>query len=62
MVPTDTPNLTPDENNQDATAPLAGVQSGPDGIPEGVDTAPEGSPDDPEVPGQPERPDVVGGL
>ena len=62
MKPTDTPNLMPDENNEDATAPLAGVQSGPDGIPEGVDTAPQSNPDDPAVPGQPDKPDVVNGV
>jgi len=62
MKPTDTPDIMPDENNQDATAPLAGIEPGPDSIPEGIDTAPEGSPDDPDVPGQPERPDDVGGV
>jgi|GEM_PF-5966332 len=56
------PTVQPDENNEPASPPSHGVASGPDGIPKGVDTEPQSSPDDPAIPGQPETPDVVGGL
>lgn len=63
MKPTDeTPNLAPDENNDEATAPLAGVQTGSDDVAEGIDTEPESLETGPNVPGQPPKPDEIGGI
>jgi hypothetical protein len=55
------PNITPDDN-QDTSTPLPGVQPSEEEIPEGIDTIPESKENGPNVPGQPEKPDVVGGL
>lgn len=58
----ETPNINPEADNPDANSPLPGIEPGPSEIPEGIDTVPESEEAGPNVPGQPEKPDVVGGL
>lgn len=60
MQPVDeTPNVTPDQPIDDTSNPLPGIQPAPDEVPESGETI---SDPDPDVPGEPKRPDVVGGV
>jgi hypothetical protein len=56
------PNITPNEPLDDTSTPLPGVQPDSDDVVEGIDTEPESRETGPNVPGQPPKPDEIGGL